>query len=61
MDELKFNKPAVIQKNPKIDEALIHKVESFEKTLLELEKEDTRTKYTLSHPLNTSTAYFFNK
>lgn len=60
MKKIEFEKKAVIQKNIKIDRDLVEKAEAFEKKLSEF-GERTKSKYTLSHPLNTSTTYLFNR
>ncbi|MFH2146015.1 MAG: hypothetical protein ABII75_08345 [Candidatus Omnitrophota bacterium] len=60
MEKIEFEKNAVIQKNVKIDRDLVEKAEAFEKKLSEL-GERTKSKYTLTPPLNTSNAYFFNR
>jgi len=60
MKKMKFEKNAVIQKNVKIDRELVEKAEAFEKKLSEF-GERTKSKYTLTSPLNTSTAYYFNR
>ena len=60
MKKMKFEKKAVIQKNVKIDRDLVGKAEAFEKELTEF-GERTKSKYTLTQPLNTSRAYFLNR
>lgn len=60
MKKIEFTKEAVIKRNIKIDKELVEKAEAFEKKLSEY-GEQTKSKYTLSHPLNTSNAYFFNR
>lgn len=60
MKKIEFTKDVVIKKNVKIDKELVEKAEAFEKKLSEF-GEQTKSKYTLSHPLNTSNAYFFNR
>ncbi len=60
MKKIEFEKKAVIQKNIKIDRDLVEKAEAFEKKLSEF-GERTKSKYTLSPPLNTSTTYLFNR
>lgn len=60
MKKIEFTKDVVIKKNVKIDKELVEKAEAFEKKLSEY-GEQTKSKYTLSHPLNTSNAYFFNR
>jgi hypothetical protein len=60
MKKMEFEKKTVIQKNVKIDRDLVEKAEAFEKKLSEL-GERTKSQYTLTPPLNTSNAYFFNR
>jgi len=60
MKKIEFEKKAVIQKNTKIDRNLVERAELFEKKLSEL-GENTKSKYTLSPPLNTSNTYLFNR
>jgi hypothetical protein len=59
MKKMEFKKESIIKKNTKIDKDLVDKAEAFEKKLSEF-GERTKSKYTLSHPLNTSNPYFFN-
>lgn len=60
MKKIEFDKKAIIQKNVKIDRDLVEETEAFEKKLSEF-GERTKSKYTLTPPLNTSNAYFFNR
>jgi hypothetical protein len=55
-----FDRKTIIQKNTKIDRVLVEKAEAFEKKLLGF-GEITKSKYTLTQPLNTSNTCFFNK
>lgn len=60
MKKIGFEKKTVIQKNIKIDRDLVEKTEAFEKKLSEF-GEQIKSKYTLSHPLNSSKTYSFNR
>tara|TARA_B100001964_G_C13885145_1_gene444723 strand:- start:242 stop:424 length:183 start_codon:yes stop_codon:yes gene_type:complete len=60
MKRIEFDKKTVIQKNSKIDRALVKKVEAFERKLSGF-GESAKSKYTLTPPLSTSNVYFFNK
>jgi len=60
MKKIEIRKESIIQKNTKIDLDLVEKAEAFEKKLSEF-GERTKSKYTLTHPLDTSNAYFFNR
>lgn len=60
MKKLEIKKESIIQKNTKIDKNLVEKAEAFEKKLAEF-GERTKSKYTLTHPLNTSNDFFFNR
>jgi hypothetical protein len=60
MKKKEFDRKTVIQKNTKIDKVLVEKAEAFEKKLLRF-GESTKSKYTLTQPLNTSNTLFFNR
>ena len=59
MKKLEFKKETILKKNSKIDKDLVDKAEAFEKKLSEF-GERTKSRYSLSHPLNTSNTYFSN-
>ena len=59
MKKKKFEKTLIIQKNSMIDKNLVEKAEAFEKKLSEY-GENTKSRYTLTPPLNTTNSYYFN-
>lgn len=60
-DNRKYDfKEKILNENPKIDRELIKKAESLEKQLIEIGV-STKPQYTLSHPLSSSTNFFFNR
>jgi hypothetical protein len=60
MKKKKFEKTLIIQKNSMIDKNLVEKAEAFEKKLSEY-GENTKSRYTLTPPLNTTNSYYFNR
>lgn len=57
MKKKKFEKTLIIQKNSMIDKNLVEKAEAFEKKLSEY-GENTKSRYTLTPPLNTTNEKF---
>ncbi len=55
-----MDKAKILRKNKNIDRTLIEKNEALEKNLTSLGVQ-TKPKYTLSHPLNSSIFLFFKK
>ena len=53
-------KDKIFKGNPKIDRKLVDKAENLEKQLQALGV-STKSRYTLSHPLNSSATFLFNQ
>jgi len=60
MKRKRFEKTLIIQKNSMIDKNLVEEAEAFEKKLSEY-GENTKSRYTLTPPLNTTNSYYFNR